>query len=257
MTPVLEGIGLSVGRGKERILAGIDLAVKAGERIGLLGENGSGKTTLLRVLAGLDRPLSGEVRWEGRPLPRGAGRVETLGVLFQTEAPSHFTVRELVTLGLGLDGPPGDSARRLVDQALDRAELGALADRSCAALSGGEAQRAALARALVAGPRLLLLDEPTNHLDPARQAALLIGLEGLRGSVAVVLATHDLELAASCDRVAVLHRGRMAVLGAPTEVLTPENLARTLGVLVRRLDDPDGGPPLFRIVAPSERGVAA
>ncbi len=257
MTPVLESIGLCVGRGGHPVLGGIDLAVEPGERIALVGENGSGKTTLLRVLAGLDHPLAGAVRWEGHPLPRGAARVRTLGVLFQAEVPSRFTVRELVTLGLGLDGPPAASARHLVDEALDRAELGALAERSCASLSGGEAQRAVLARALVAGPRLLLLDEPTNHLDPARQAALLAWLERLHGSVAVVLATHDLALAACCDRIALLHDGHLAALGSPAEVLTPENLARTLGVQVRRLDDPNGGPPLLRVVAPCERVVAA
>ncbi len=110
-------------------------------------------------------------------------------------------------------------------------------------------QRAMLSRALVAGPRLLLLDEPTNHLDPARQAALLTWLERLHGTTAVVLATHDLALAAICDRVALFGGGRLARLGSARDVLSPENLARSLGVTVRRLDDPDGGPPLFRVVS--------
>src|SRR5207249_4604109 len=112
-------------------------------------------------------------------------------------------------------------------------------------------------RALVAGPRLLLLDEPTNQLDPARQASLLGWLDRLRNSVAVALATHDLGLAASCDRVGLLHGGRMAAVGAPAEVLTAENLRRTLGVRVRRLDDPDGGPPLLRVLAAHQGEAAA
>src|SRR5439155_14696713 len=116
--------------------------------------------------------------------------------------------------------------------------------------SGGESQRALLARALVATPRLVLLDEPTNHLDPAGQAMVEALLDRLRGEIAVVIATHDLALAASCDRVALLHAGRVAALGAPAEVLAPRQLATALGVEVRQLDDPDGGPPVFRVVAP-------
>jgi len=253
MTSVLETIELAVGRSKRAVLAGINLAVTAGERVALVGANGCGKTTLLRALGGLDESLAGTIRWQGGPLPRGPARVRTLGVLFQTEVPSKFNVRELVTLGFGLDGPPSSSARGEVDDVLDWADLSPLAERQCASLSGGEAQRAVLARALVAGPRLLLLDEPTNHLDPARQAALLGWLDRLRNSVAVVLATHDLALAAVCDRVVLLHDARVAAIGPPSEVLTPANLKATMGVRVRRLDDPDGGPPLLRVIAPCDR----
>jgi iron complex transport system ATP-binding protein len=259
-SPIVEANGLTVGRAGAPVLAGIDLAIAAGERIALVGENGSGKTTLLRVLAGLDPPLAGAVRWAGQPLPRGPARVQTVGVLFQGEPASRFTVRELVTLGLGLDGPPSAAARRRVDDAIAQAALEVLASRPCATLSGGEAQRALVARALVAGPRVVVLDEPTNHLDPAGRGMVHGLLDRLRGSVAVVVATHDLELAASCDRVALLHRGRIAALGAPAEVLTPVRLAAALGVHIRRLDDPDGGPPMFRVIAPcaaGEREVAA
>jgi iron complex transport system ATP-binding protein len=256
MKPVLESVQVAVGRGNKPILRGVTFSLRAGERMALVGENGSGKTTLLRALAGLDPVLAGTIHWEGGPLPEGSARVRSLGVLFQTETPSRFSVRELVTLGLALDGPPSASAKSLVEAALERAELRALAERSCASLSGGEAQRAILSRALVASPRLLLLDEPTNHLDPARQATLLAWLERLRGSTAVILATHDLALAATCDRVALLEGGGVSALGSAHEVLTPQNLARALGVSVRRLDDPSGGPPLFRIVGLHARGAA-
>jgi iron complex transport system ATP-binding protein len=246
--PAVAAAGLAVGRAGVPVLERIELIVAPGERIALVGGNGSGKTTLLRVLAGLDAPLAGVLRWTGQPLPRGARRVQTVGVLFQGEPASRYTVRELVTLGLALDGPPSAAAQRQVDAAIARAALGGLADRPCATLSGGEAQRALLARALVAGPRVLVLDEPTNHLDPAGRAMVYAVLDRLRGSVAVIVATHDLELAASCDRVALLHGGRIAALGAAGDVLTPARLAAALGVVVRRLEDPDGGPPMFRVV---------
>jgi iron complex transport system ATP-binding protein len=257
--PILACAGLAVGRGGAVVLAGVELAVRSGERIALVGGNGSGKTTLLRVLAGLDRPLAGSVRWAGRALPPGPARVRAVGVLLQGEPASRFTVRELVTLGLGIDGPPSAAARRRVDDALAQAELAGLAGRPCASLSGGEAQRALLARALVAAPRLIVLDEPTNHLDPAGRAMVeaLIDHGRCHGRVAVVIATHDLGLAATSDRVALLHAGRVVALGAPAAVLTPPRLATALGVDVRRLEDPDGGPPLFRVIGPCAPGGSA
>jgi iron complex transport system ATP-binding protein len=254
--PAIHATGVAVGRAGPPVLARIDLAVAAGERIALVGANGSGKTTLLRALAGLDLPLAGTIRWSGQPLPRGSRRVQAVGVLFQGEPAARFTVRELVTLGLGLDEPPSRAARLQVDAALAQAALTGLADRSCATLSGGEAQRALVARAMVAEPRAMVLDEPTNHLDPAGRAMIHALLDRLRGRVAVVIATHELELAATCDRVVLLHAGGVAALGAPADVLTPARLAAALGVHVRRLDDPDGGPPLFRVVGPCAEGAA-
>jgi len=245
---VVAARGLAVGRGSTPVLAGIDLVVAPGERLALVGGNGTGKTTLLRALGGIDPPRAGDLTWRGCALPRGAARVATVGVLFQDEPSSRLDVRTMITLGLALDGPPGPDARRRVAAAIAAAELDALADRPCATLSGGEAQRALLARALVASPGLLLLDEPTNHLDPARQAALYGALDRLRGACAVVLATHDLGLAATCDRVALLAAGGIDALGPPADVLTPARLAAALGVAVRRVDDPHGGPPFLRVI---------
>lgn len=242
---------LAVGRGAVPVLTGVDLVVACGERLALVGGNGSGKTTLLRALGGLDAPRAGELRWNGGALPRGPARVATVGVLFQDEPASRLDVRTMITLGLALDGPPGPESRRCVDDALAGAELDAFADRACARLSGGEVQRVLLARALVATPGLLLLDEPTNHLDPARQSALHGVLDRLRGRCAVVLATHDLGLAATCDRVALLAHGHIDVIGPPAEILTPARLAAALGVAVRRVDDPDGGPPFLRVMGAS------
>ena len=213
-----------MGRGTCPVLVGVDLRVDAGQRWALVGRNGCGKTTLLRALAGLDRPLAGTIRWEGGRLPAGLARVRTVGILLQQEAPSSFSVDELVTLGLALDGPPSTH-----DDALTSTQLDALAHRRCATLSGGEAQRSLLARASVGRPRLFRLDEPTNHLDLARQAAFMASL-AITSSVAVVLATHDLTVAASCDRVMLLHNGRIELVGAPKCSADP----RRLGACARR-----------------------
>jgi iron complex transport system ATP-binding protein len=243
---VVRATDLSVGWNGRAVLSGIDLAVHTGERLALLGCNGSGKTTLLRVLAGLAAPLRGEVRWCGTALPKGAARCRVLGYVLQAEPPVHFTVRQLVALGLGTDGPPSAPQLARVARVLEGEGLTDFADRRCSTLSGGEWQRAVIARALVAEPALLLLDEPTSHLDPARRAVLHERLARFRDQ-AVVLATHDLELAALCDKVMVFGEGRAMAAGTPSEVLTEAILAPSLGVRVRRVDDPQGGPALFRI----------
>jgi iron complex transport system ATP-binding protein len=250
---VLTASALSVGRGGHAVLRDLALGVAPGDRVALVGANGSGKTTLLRALAGIDRPLAGCVRWAGSPVPVGPARIGKLGVLFQTELPGPFTVRELVTLGLGLERAPRADERARVDAALARVQLEALGDRAVARLSGGEAQRAAIARAIVARPAVLLLDEPTNHLDPAQRAAMLALLDDLRGEIAVVLATHDLDCAAAADRVFLLGAGGILAAGAPAEVLTPALLAATFGARItfRRLLDPAGGRPFLRVEAAS------
>jgi iron complex transport system ATP-binding protein len=251
MEPVLTARDLSVGRGHTPVLRDLDLAIAHGERVALVGANGAGKTTLLRALAGLDRPLRGQVLCGGVPLPRGPGRVAKVGVLLQNEGAAPFTVRQLVILGLGRDRLPGPDERARVEAVLAEVGLVALADRPLATLSGGEAQRAAVARALVARPAVLLLDEPTNHLDPGRRAALLGLLDRLRGQVAVVLATHDLDCAATADRVLLLGQGGVLASGPAATVLTAANLHAAFGVSITTLSDPAGGRLFMRVEAAS------
>jgi iron complex transport system ATP-binding protein len=225
---------LAAGYSRRPVLAGVTLAVGPGEAVALVGANGSGKSCLLLTLAGLLAPLAGQLRWSGRPrLPGGAARVRELGVLLQQESPPGFRVQELVGLGLALDRPPGARERGQVDAAVARVGLEAVAQRRCTELSGGQWQRARLARAVVANPAALLLDEPTNHLDPGGRAELM-GLidklrDNLRGALSLVMATHDLQLAGRCDRVLALAAGRVVAVGAPRQVLTPATLGQVFG----------------------------
>jgi iron complex transport system ATP-binding protein len=237
----LRVLGLTLGYGESVVLHELDFAHAAGQVLALVGANGCGKTTLLRGLAGLIDPLAGTIVRDG-----GGGR-SPAGVLFQNEMVAPFTVRELVTLGLGVNGRPSLPQRQRVEAILTELDLDGLAERHCGQLSGGEWQRTRVARALVAKPNLLLFDEPTNHLDPARRAECFALLDRLRGNVSIVLATHDLELAAQADQVLLLVEGRLLASGAPGAVLTTALLRQALGVDVRRWDPPDGSAPFYRV----------
>jgi sulfonate transport system ATP-binding protein len=198
--------------GDNQILAGLDLDVAPGEFIALLGRSGSGKTTLLRLLAGLDQPTDGEITV---PQPRA--------VVFQDPRllPWKHTW-ENVVLGL-----PSAGARKRAEAALAEVDLAHRADAWPLTLSGGEAQRAALARALVREPALLLLDEPFASLDALTRMRMHVLVETLwrEHRPAVLLVTHDVDEAIMlADRVLVLDGGRIA-LDVPVAMSRPRSPA--------------------------------
>jgi ABC-type lipoprotein export system ATPase subunit len=180
-----------------RAVRAVDCAVEAGMRVALVGPSGSGKSTLLHLLAGLDEPTGGVVSW---PDPGGAphGHPGTVGVVFQ--GPSlipALDVAENVALPLLLAGVPERDAVERAVAALDRLDLGALAPRLPGELSGGQAQRVAIARVLAARPALILADEPTGQLDhdtADRVVTVLLQAADELGA-ALVVATHDLAIA--------------------------------------------------------------
>jgi putative ABC transport system ATP-binding protein len=202
-----------------RALAGADLDVEAGEFVAILGKSGSGKSTLLNLLGGLDRPTSGELEVDGQDLVRlsEAGlarfRARTVGFVFQSfHLQPRFAAWENVSLPLVFAGVPRRERRQRAFGLLERVGLAHRADHRPSQLSGGEQQRVALARSLVAAPRLLLGDEPTGNLDSATSEAILdlVG-EVHRGGATVVLVTHDAELAAErAGRAVHMVDGRMA-----------------------------------------------
>jgi putative ABC transport system ATP-binding protein/lipoprotein-releasing system ATP-binding protein len=199
------------GRSAVTALAEATFVVRPGDKIALVGPSGSGKSTLLHLLAGLDRPTSGEIAWPGlgsweqlRPGP--------VAIAFQ--GPSliaALTVLENVALPVLLaDGSQADAAEAAM-RLLERFEVDEVADKLPEELSGGQSQRVGLARALAGGPRLVLADEPTGQLDHGTGARAMDALmeETDDAGTALVVATHDLEIAARFESLWSLHAGTL------------------------------------------------
>lgn len=232
--------GLRIAYGSRIALDGVSFTLTAGQSTSLIGPNGSGKSTLLHAIAGLRRPSAGHVSvLGGEP---SAVRARLAYVLQATTTGEHLpvTVREAVAMGRyahrGLVGRLTREDRRLVDEALDRLDLGPLARRHLRELSGGQRQRVFVAQGLVQQADVLLLDEPLAGLDPGSQQTILatIAEERDRGCT-VVTSTHDLSEAAAADHL-VLLATELVAAGPPATVLTAEHLGRAYRGAVLRLD---------------------
>jgi len=246
--------GLTLAFDSVPVLDGIDLEVAEGEVVVLLGPSGCGKSTLLRAIAGLERPSAGRVWWGDEDLTVAATHQRGMGLMFQDHALfPHRDVAGNVEFGLRVAGMPADQRAHRVRRALDLVGLPGFGDRRVDTLSGGEAQRVALARSLAAGPRLLMLDEPLGSLDRALRERLTAELGALlrRLGQAVVHVTHDHDEAfALADRIAVMGGGRLVRVGTPAEVWAdPQSVhaARCLGHENLVDLDGDGGCPLGRL----------
>ncbi len=202
--------------GRLDVLSGVDLEIDDGETVAIVGPSGSGKTTLLVLLAGLELPVEGSVRLDGRTLgefdeDRLADlRRDRIGIVFQ----SFHLVPSLTALGnvaLPLEIAGAEDSRARAQAMLERVGLAERADHYPMQLSGGEQQRVAIARALVHAPKLLLADEPTGNLDlrtGEKIIDLLFDLNADSGST-LVLVTHDEAIARRCQRVVRLHQGKL------------------------------------------------
>lgn len=216
--------------GGTAILDGVSIEARSGEMLGILGPNGAGKTSLLRILAGLRRPDAGAVALDGEDLRtmRRRSVARRLAIVEQSpEVHDDITVQETAALGRtphrGTFAALDREDHAAIERALALTGMGLYRSRTWRSLSGGEQQRAQLARALAQDPEVIVLDEPTNHLDIRYQLDVLTLLSSLE--MTVITALHDLNLAARfCDRVVVLHGGGVQAAGPPVEVLTSELL---------------------------------
>jgi len=219
VTVLLDGRGLTKRFGATAALDGVDVSLATGEVVALLGPSGSGKSTLLHCLAGILRPDAGEVRLRGERLDdrsegrRSATRLRDMGFVFQFgDLVPELTLGENVALPLRLTGTSRRVATARANAVL--AELGVedVTDRRAGEVSGGQAQRAAVARALVHKPAVVFADEPTGSLDTVTGEIVLDALVAVakeRGC-AVLLVTHEARVAAYADRELILRDGRLA-----------------------------------------------
>ena len=257
------GVTMAYNSGGHEIVAlgALDLELRGGELLGLVGPNGSGKTTIIRALTGVIQPSAGYVRLSGRDVSGiGQAEIARLAAVVPQDPllPPTFESLDCVLMGrtphLSLLQQESSHDLEIARRAMLATETWAFADRPVGELSGGERQRVIVARALAQETPVLLLDEPTAHLDIGHQGSVLDLMRGFarRDGKAVLAVVHDLTLAAHyCDRLIVLSAGRVCAEGTPADVLRPELLRDVYGVPVAVVPHPETGRP---VVAPSDGG---
>jgi manganese/zinc/iron transport system ATP- binding protein len=227
---------MTVGYDKTPVLRDTNLQIEWGQIVGVIGPNGAGKSTLIKTILGTLRASQGSVQVGDYPVRSKEAR-DLIGYVPQREAVNWdfpVTVSDVVMMGrtarLGWLRFPGPTDRRIVSDALQQVSMSSFASRQISQLSGGQQQRVFLARALAQGGCLLLLDEPLNGVDAGTQETICALLRRVRDDGGTVLmATHDLELAANwCDKLIMVNHAVIAY-GTPSEALRPEVLRLTYG----------------------------
>jgi sulfate transport system ATP-binding protein len=200
----------------------VNLEIKTGSLVALLGPSGSGKSTLLRLIAGLEVPDAGRIFLTGRDATYESVQERNIGFVFQHYALfKHMTVRKNIAFGMDIRKMSKAKIKRRVEELLDLVQLSGLGDRYPSQLSGGQRQRVALARALAVEPKVLLLDEPFGALDAKVRKDLRAWLRRLHDEVHVttVFVTHDQEEAMEVsDEIVVMNEGKVEQVGSPAEI---------------------------------------
>src|SRR5512137_996813 len=208
--------------GEVRAVDNIELEIRDGEFFSMLGPSGSGKTTCLRMIAGFDRPTSGQILLYGQDVSNLPPYERSVNTVFQDYALfPHMTVEQNIGYGLMIKGVPKAERARRVDEMLDLVRLPGFGYRKPSQLSGGQRQRVALARALINHPKVLLLDEPLGALDLKLRQQMQVELKAIQKRVGItfVFVTHDQEEALTMsDRLAVFNEGKIEQVGTPAEV---------------------------------------
>jgi len=238
-TPLVRFAGVTCGYDGRAVLRDIDLTIREGSFVGIVGPSGAGKTTLLRAIVGAVPRIEGSLTFDGRPV--GGRATKGIGWVPQLETVDwNFpaTVREVVLMGRWSERPwqawASREDRAAVDRLLDRLGIGGLGGRHIRELSGGQQQRVFLARAMIGDPRLLLLDEPTSGVDLKTRDDILHLLADLNGEGrTIVITTHELNTVAAHLPWVVCVNGKVIAEGDPDEIFTSDILGRTYGADLR------------------------
>jgi putative spermidine/putrescine transport system ATP-binding protein len=208
--------------GKQLVVDNLNLEVRRGEFLTLLGASGSGKTSSLMMLAGFETPTSGEILLNGNPITRLPAHKRNIGVVFQNYALfPHMTVARNLAFPLEARRVPRDEIAARIERVLDVVQLASYGERRPNQLSGGQQQRVALARALIFDPALVLMDEPLGALDRQLREAMQYEIKHLHDALglSVIYVTHDQgEALTMSNRIAVLNRGRIEQIAAPADL---------------------------------------
>ncbi|WP_259392067.1 ABC transporter ATP-binding protein [Paenibacillus thiaminolyticus] len=251
--PILQAEHISKSYGSRTVLNDVSLTVGTGEWVGIIGPNGSGKSTLLSLLSGADSPAGGRIELKGRSLRSYTRKAlsQTMAVLLQESLPPiGYSVREVVEMGRfpyqSWFGSEAEDSGPYIESIMERLQLTELEDRPIDRLSGGQRQRVALAKLMAQSPSIVLLDEPTTYLDIRYQVQFMDVVRDWQQDcgLTVVSVLHDLNLAALyCDRLVVVHEGRIAADGTPEELMSPDVIARYFDTRAAVVPHPGNGRP--------------
>jgi iron complex transport system ATP-binding protein len=250
---------IQCGYGPRIVLDGIDLEVKKGEFVGIIGPNGSGKTTVLRAITRLIRPVRGIIYLEDRDIYTFKHKevAQKIAVVSQNLPVITMTVKEFVLLGRipyykNLQFFESKHDLIAANRAMIMTDIEHLTDHYMSEMSGGEVQLAFIARAIAQEPALLLLDEPTAHLDITHQVNILDLIKRLnrQHGLTVIIVLHDLNLASEyCDRLVLMDNGRIKKAGTPEEVLTYKDIEEVYHTVVVVEKNPLSGKPFVLVVS--------
>ncbi|MBI2082105.1 MAG: ABC transporter ATP-binding protein [Deltaproteobacteria bacterium] len=219
---MIEIVQLKKFFGPLKALGGVDLSIKDGEFFGLLGPNGAGKTTLIKMIVGLAHPTEGTVTVNDMNVRTESVKTKSLIGFSPQEInlDRYFTVRKILELQGGFYGLTRGDRKRRAEELMSRFQLSPKADRETWRLSGGMRKRLLIARALMSHPKILILDEPTAGVDVGQRHELWSFLKGLnRDGTTILLTTHYMDEAEElCDRLAIIHEGRIIQIGSPREL---------------------------------------